>query len=89
LPTTELAVTATIAYASAGLWYEWVHFIVHTRVKFPKNSYFDTCKTHHARHHLVSSDHWLAFSYPAVDDWLGTNPSFVQALRKTKPARLE
>lgn len=84
MPTTELAMTATIAYTSAGLWYEWTHFIVHTRVRFPKHSYFDICKTHHARHHLVSSDHWFAFSYPAVDNWWGTNPSSVKAVRKNK-----
>jgi Fatty acid hydroxylase superfamily len=86
LPTHELALTATIAYASAGLWYEWTHFIVHTKVRFPKNSYFDTCKTHHARHHLVNSNHWFAFSYPGVDDWFGTNPSVEAARNEAKHA---
>jgi hypothetical protein len=84
LPTPELALTATISYASAGLWYEWTHFIVHTRVRFPKNSYFDACKTHHARHHLVNHNHWLAFSYPGVDDWFGTNPSVEVARNEAK-----
>jgi hypothetical protein len=84
LPTHELALTATIAYASAGLWYEWTHFIVHTKVRFPKNSYFDSCKTHHARHHLVNHNHWLAFSYPGVDDWFGTNPSVKRARNEAK-----
>jgi hypothetical protein len=84
LPTPELALTATIAYASAGLWYEWTHYIVHTRVRFAKNSYFDACKTHHARHHLVNHNHWLAFSYPGVDDWFGTNPSVEAARNESK-----
>ena len=28
-----LALTATLGYATAGLFYEWSHYIVHTRVK--------------------------------------------------------
>lgn len=36
----ELAYTCTIGYAMAGLFYEWSHFIVHTKVRFTKGSYW-------------------------------------------------
>lgn len=39
-----LAITATIAYATAGLFYEWSHYIVHTKVK-PPNAFFNKCAT--------------------------------------------
>lgn len=83
LPTKELAISASVAYSVAGLWYEWTHFIVHTKVRFRPNSYFDVCKTHHARHHRVDSNHWLAFSYPGVDNWFGTNPT-MEAIREQR-----
>ena len=41
-----LALTATIGYATAGLFYEWTHYIVHTRVVFPPKSYFRKLKVH-------------------------------------------
>jgi Fatty acid hydroxylase superfamily len=74
----SLALTSTVAYASAGLWYEFLHYIVHTKVRFSKNSYLRRMKDHHARHHLVDSRYWLGFSLPAVDDLFDTNPTMSQ-----------
>jgi Fatty acid hydroxylase superfamily len=75
----SLALTATVAYASAGLWYEFLHYIVHTKVRFAnKDSYLRHMKDHHARHHLVDHRYWLGFSLPAVDDLFGTNPTLLQ-----------
>jgi hypothetical protein len=34
------ALTTAIGYAGAGLFYEWSHYIVHTRVRFAKGSYW-------------------------------------------------
>jgi Fatty acid hydroxylase superfamily len=70
----HLALTATMAYGVAGLFYEWTHFIVHTRVRFPHGSYWEHVKNHHARHHLVNNSYWFAFSLTQVDDIFGTNP---------------
>lgn len=83
MPTQSLALTATIAYALAGLWYEFLHFIVHTRIRFRRGSYFQIMKDHHARHHLIDNRYWLGFSLPLVDDLMGTNPSVAQ-VRKMK-----
>jgi len=69
-----LALSATFAYAAAGLWYEYLHFIVHTRVRFRPNSYWEKMKSHHSRHHLVNENYWLGFSLPVIDTWMGTNP---------------
>lgn len=85
----HLCLTATIGYAIAGLVYEWSHFIVHTKVKPPPQTQqssplgcvsstlsklFSKMRDNHIRHHLVDSSYWFAFSVPAVDDLLHTNP---------------
>jgi hypothetical protein len=71
---TPLALSATLGYATAGLVYEWAHFIVHTRVK-PPNSFWKRVRDNHIKHHLVDDRYWLSFTVPAVDDLFGTNPS--------------
>jgi hypothetical protein len=83
----SLTLTATVAYATAGLWYEFLHYIVHTKVRFPKNSYLRRMKDHHARHHLVDSRYWLGFSLPAVDDLFDTNPTMSQVRQWHKEQR--
>ena len=84
-----LALSATVGYAAAGLWYEYLHFIVHTRVKFRPNSYWQAMKVHHTRHHLVDKNNWLGFSVPAVDSLFGTNPTIatIRQLRRDKTNR--
>lgn len=78
------ALAATFAYGLAGLFYEWSHYIVHTRVQFSKNSYWRRIKDHHARHHLVDSQNWFAFSAIVVDRMFGTNPRVEQVKRRRK-----
>lgn len=80
----SLALAASIGYAAAGLFYEWSHFIVHTKVRFPRGSYWQRMKDHHIRHHLVDSDFWLAFSITQVDDLFGTNPNVQDVQRQNK-----
>ena len=70
-----LALSTTVAYSAAGLWYEWCHFIVHTRVRFRRDSYFYHLQQHHIKHHLVDANFWLAFSIRHVDSLFGTNPN--------------
>jgi len=76
----HLALTATIGYSMAGMWYEWTHYIVHTKVK-PKSKFMKQIRDNHIRHHLVNEDYWLGFSLPLVDDVFGTNPT-VQEVRE-------
>mmetsp|Transcript_17724 Transcript_17724/g.26429 ORF Transcript_17724/g.26429 Transcript_17724/m.26429 type:complete len:286 (-) Transcript_17724:492-1349(-) len=72
------AFSATIGYATAGLFYEWAHYIVHTKVK-PSNSFFRKIRDNHIRHHCINEKYWFSFSIPAIDDLMGTNPTVAQA----------
>ena len=75
----HLAMSATIGYAMAGLFYEWAHYIVHTKVKRKRGSFWAKMRDNHMRHHRINERYWLAFSVPALDDWFGTNPDVKEA----------
>jgi len=80
-----LALSATIGYAVAGLFYEWAHYIVHTRVKpTKKNSLLAIMRANHIRHHVINQNYWFAFSVPAIDDIFGTNPTIQQVQSERK-----
>ena len=68
-----IACSATLGYAGAGLFYEWAHFIVHTKVR-PKSKFMKRMRDNHIRHHCVDDRFWFAFSAPFVDDIFDTNP---------------
>lgn len=76
-----LALSATLGYSLAGLFYEWAHYIVHTKVRL-KSPFWKTVKDNHIRHHLVNHDYWFGFSLPLIDDLFQTNPSVADARRK-------
>jgi hypothetical protein len=79
-----MALSATAGYATAGLFYEWAHFIVHTKVRFMKQTYWSRMKDHHIRHHLVDDRYWLGFSVPAVDYLFRTNPNVQEVQREQR-----
>ena len=70
LPT---CITALATYALCGGVYEASHYLAHTRVPLPPA--LRRIRTHHHRHHTLSSQNWLAFTVPAVDSLFGTNPT--------------
>jgi len=78
-----VAISATLGYATAGLFYEWAHYIVHTKVK-PRSKFMKQMRDNHIRHHNVDHRYWLAFSIPAVDDFFGTNPDVQEVRRQNK-----
>lgn len=78
-----LAISATLGYASAGLFYEWAHYIVHTKVR-PPNDFWKRVRDNHMRHHNVDDQYWFSFSVPAIDDMFGTNPSVKDVRRNRK-----
>lgn len=81
----NLALSATCAYSLAGLFYEWAHYIVHTKVPVKKVGFWKRVKENHIKHHMVDQDYWFAFSLgPWVDDWFGTNPPVQQVKRLQK-----
>jgi hypothetical protein len=75
------ALSATLGYVSAGLFYEWAHYIVHTRVK-PPNAFWKRVRDNHIKHHLVDDRYWLSFTIPFVDDLFGTNPQVEDVKRE-------
>ncbi|KAL7490178.1 hypothetical protein ACHAW6_015913 [Cyclotella cf. meneghiniana] len=77
----HLCLSSTIGYAVAGLYYEWSHYIVHTRVKV-MSSMFSQMRDNHIRHHRVDDKYWYAFSVPAMDDLFTTNPEIKDVKRK-------
>ena len=77
-----LALSATIGYATAGLFYEWAHYIVHTKVKPKRGSFWARVRDNHMRHHKINEKYWLAFSVPGIDDLFGTNPNVKEARRE-------
>lgn len=81
-----LALSATLGYGLSGLWYEWAHYIVHTKVR-PRSRFWKQMRDHHIHHHLVDDRYWLGFSAPAIDDFFGTNPSIQDVKREQKRAR--
>jgi len=80
----HLALSATIGYAMAGLFYEWAHYIVHTKVKRKRGSFWAKMRDNHMRHHRINEQYWLAFSIPFLDDLFGTNPDVKEARAELK-----
>ena len=90
----HICLSATIGYALSGLFYEWSHYIVHTKVRPPRNkwirSFFLRVRNNHMRHHLLDDDYWFAFSVAQMDDLFGTNPDVkeIKKARKKKAKRI-
>lgn len=78
-----LAVSGTVGYSFAGLFYEWAHYIVHTKVRFV-SPFWRRVRDNHVRHHRICSDYWFAFSLPAIDDLFGTNPCVQDVQQRLK-----
>ncbi|WIA08529.1 hypothetical protein OEZ85_007963 [Tetradesmus obliquus] len=81
-----LSLTATAAYYSAGLLYEWLHYVVHTHW-VPPQGWLRSVRRHHMLHHCRNEDYWLSFTAPAVDAWFGTLPSSASSVPLTAMAR--
>jgi len=85
----HICLSATIGYALSGLFYEWSHYIVHTKVRPPRNrwlrSFFLRVRNNHMRHHLLDNNYWYAFSVAYMDDLFRTNAD-VQEIKARKKA---
>eukprot|EP00277_Geminigera_cryophila_P030443 CAMPEP_0173063606 /NCGR_PEP_ID=MMETSP1102-20130122/4486_1 /TAXON_ID=49646 /ORGANISM="Geminigera sp., Strain Caron Lab Isolate" /LENGTH=198 /DNA_ID=CAMNT_0013930445 /DNA_START=426 /DNA_END=1022 /DNA_ORIENTATION=+ len=69
----HLAMTATTTYTIMGLFYEFVHYLAHTKVQ-PKSKFLRNIKTHHMKHHLIDDRYWHTFSWTEIDRIMGTAP---------------
>jgi hypothetical protein len=74
----------------AGLLYEWLHYVVHTRWVPPAGlvgNWLRAVRRHHMLHHMRNEDYWLSFSAPAVDALFGTLPARGSSVPLTAMAR--
>ncbi|RIL00061.1 MAG: fatty acid hydroxylase [Proteobacteria bacterium] len=72
-PSASLALTGIAAHFALALHYEWVHFLVHTRVT-PRNAYYQRLWKSHRRHHFKNENYWFGVTMLSGDRLLGTAP---------------
>ena len=70
-PTTPLALTGIAGHLLLALHYEWVHFLVHTRVQ-PRHAYYQRLRDNHRRHHFKNEHYWFGVTMLGGDTLLGT-----------------
>lgn len=67
------AMTGVAVSWAAILWYEWVHFLIHTS-HVPRNRLFARIWRNHRMHHFKNEHFWFNVSTFGVDSILGTRP---------------
>ena len=72
-PNAALALTGITAHFALALHYEWVHFLVHTRVQ-PRRAYYQRLWKSHRRHHFKNEHYWYGVTMLGGDRLLGTAP---------------
>lgn len=55
------------------LWYEWVHYLIHSPYR-PKSKWFRTLSRNHILHHFKNEHHWFGVTRTRGDKVLGTFP---------------
>lgn len=66
--------TGIVVFGAAALFYEWIHFLTHTAYR-PRGAWFTEVKRRHMAHHQRDPHRWFGFTFPRLDDWLGTGGS--------------
>lgn len=72
-PDVRLALTGICVHFLFSLNYEWIHFLVHTRV-VPKSSAYRRLWRNHRLHHFKNEHYWMGVSRIGADRVLGTSP---------------
>jgi hypothetical protein len=72
-PSPALAWTGITAHLALALHYEWVHFLVHTRV-VPRSRLYRRLWRNHRLHHFKNEGYWFGVTMLSGDRWLGTAP---------------
>jgi hypothetical protein len=73
-PTTPLALTGAVAFFALSLHYEWVHFLIHTRVQ-PRSRYYQRLWRNHRLHHFKNEHYWYGVTRLEGDRLLRTAPN--------------
>lgn len=72
-PNPGLALTGLSFFLLLTLHYEWIHFLVHTRV-WPKSKFYQRLFTNHRLHHFRSEHYWYGVTMLSGDRLLRTAP---------------
>ena len=72
-PTVPLGLTALFLFFALTLHYEWIHFLIHTRVA-PRTRYYQRLWRNHRLHHFKNERYWMGVTRLEADGWLGTSP---------------
>lgn len=73
MPSTPLAWTAIVVHLALALHYEWIHFLIHTRVQ-PRLGYYQRLWRNHRLHHFKNERFWYGVTRLEGDRLLGTAP---------------
>jgi len=72
-PSPQLALTGLSVHFLFSLNYEWIHFLVHTRL-VPKSAAYRRLWKSHRLHHFKNEHYWMGVSRLGGDWLLGTTP---------------
>ena len=73
MPTWPLRLSLLCTTLGLSLWYEWIHYLVHTRYR-PRSAWLKRVWRFHRLHHYKSEHHWFGVSMHLADRVLGTQP---------------
>jgi hypothetical protein len=73
-PSAALAMTGIVAHLALSLHYEWVHFLVHTRV-MPRSALYQRLWRNHRLHHFKNEHYWFGVTMLSGDRLLHTAPA--------------
>lgn len=73
-PTVALALTRLTVHTALALHYEWIHFLVHTRVS-PRSRYYQRIWKNHRLHHFKNERYWYGVTRLEGDWVLHTAPA--------------
>jgi len=69
----RLTLTGVVAFLLALMWYEWLHFLIHTPY-VPQSNWYRKRWQNHRLHHFRNSRYWYGITTPLGDTLLGTRP---------------
>ena len=72
-PTRAIALTGIAFQLALSLHYEWVHFLIHTRV-VPRSRFYQRLWKNHRRHHFKNEHYWFGVTMLGGDQLLRTAP---------------
>jgi hypothetical protein len=73
-PRPALAATGIVFHLTLTLHYEWVHFLIHTRV-VPRSRIYQRLWKNHRRHHFKNEAFWFGVTMLGGDRLLRTDPA--------------